>query len=621
MKPLRFCLLIFLLGMIKSSFAWVYPEHRQILLLAIQNLSPAYRTRLNQFWSGARLGFENRLTSTVIEPAQGLQPRQLDYASWAAIAGDHSCSPENLLNNVLYTEWVLKVADIAAQLRIDIAADQSKSQRINALRRADIRLQRADADYADRGSANNVHFLIGRPAVNTTLEEYLALSFSERTEINALNVYAKFHCSALQKAAACANETLNEKERASMMLAALADEAFAIHFLQDVFAAGHMAGTWGNTSQRKGTHDYYNEHGLEAVTWEGKRTVHMGDAYMTTADAESAALTVRMSLEQLLDAAEGKLLLKNENVLVNKPGSFNVCQNMKMPAQEYDIRLLQSILIKTPVPGLATGVGELPRFRAEIGKFWGISAAFDGAGLFGGFGKKQTAFGTQGGLEGNVRFGLGLDGILNQSGDGLIFLQLGWRQDAASTNKFLNTGIIEPTNSLSSAIPGRAGYSVRLRAPFWLIPGDLLVAAPILLLTSKGRLKDMAVTSANGGLLGWQSGIATGIGRFQFVLGREVGVTFYGGNSIKDAIIIPLQNDSSYFLQYKSTKIDFPILEYRPFRTFSERQGSSLMVQFNAGLDIPHGIKVIVPQGKPAPDLKSYWYGGVRILFNWRNYF
>ena len=38
----------------------------------------------------------------------------------------------------------------------------------------------------------------------------------------------------------------------------------------------------------------------------------------------------------------------------------------------------------------------------------------------------------------------------------------------------------------------------------------------------------MAVTASNGGLLPWQSGWTTPIGRFQFVFGRELGVTFFG---------------------------------------------------------------------------------------------
>ena len=87
----------------------------------------------------------------------------------------------------------------------------------------------------------------------------------------------------------------------------LADEGFALHFLEDTFAAGHVAGTWGDVSQRKGTHDYYNEAGLEVFTWGGgsMSAVLMGDAHMRREDTERAAGAVRDSLAQVIDQAAG----------------------------------------------------------------------------------------------------------------------------------------------------------------------------------------------------------------------------------------------------------------------------------------------------------------------------
>ena len=99
------------------------------------------------------------------------------------------------------------------------------------------------------------------------------------------------HLSALQKATRLATEDLAPAERQALARAMLADEAFALHFLEDAYAAGHVAGTWGDVSQRKGTHDYYNEAGLEVFTWErsGQSVVLMGDAHMRPEDAQIAA--------------------------------------------------------------------------------------------------------------------------------------------------------------------------------------------------------------------------------------------------------------------------------------------------------------------------------------------
>ena len=48
------------------------------------------------------------------------------------------------------------------------------------------------------------------------------------------------------------------------------------------------------------------------VTWEGDRLEVMGDGYMRSEDAATAAKTVRLSLEQLLDAADGKLIVSDD---------------------------------------------------------------------------------------------------------------------------------------------------------------------------------------------------------------------------------------------------------------------------------------------------------------------
>ena len=166
-----------------------------------------------------------------------------------------------------------------------------------------MRLQRADTEYATRAGSNNAHFLLARPKVDFTAANYMQDTLRAGSEINAVGVWGWYHLSALQKATRLARENLAPEERSALALAMLADEAFALHFLQDVFAAGHVAGTWGDVSQRKGTHDYYNAGGLEVRTWQGAANtfVLMGDAHMRPEDAERAAAAVRLSLEQLLD--------------------------------------------------------------------------------------------------------------------------------------------------------------------------------------------------------------------------------------------------------------------------------------------------------------------------------
>jgi hypothetical protein len=622
---LKLLILLWFLFITTESNAWVYPEHRDIGVLAISSLSSDYRIILDNLWKEARTGYEKRLTENVIDTGQSINPAKIDYAAWFAISGDHSCSPENMLYNVLKTEWILKVAGIAAQLKIDIADAKNSSQHINAIRESDIRLQRADLEYATRAGSNNVHFLLARPGVSTTVQEYFKACLSPGVPLNALGAYAWFHISAMYKASRFASENLSPEKKSELILSALADEAFALHFLEDSYAAGHIAGTWGTSAVRKGTHDYYNEKGLEVSTWTGEHMVMKGDAYMRKVDAEIAAANVRTSIEQLLDVASGKMILgtpTDKSSLQNEPDSFSVCKNNFMPVRVVEAHFILNILKNTPIPGLATGDGALPRFRSEFGKFFGLSSSLNTYAINGGFGVNQTGKGAVGSVEANLRWGFGLDGVLNEAGDGLVFLQAGWRLDGGSSNtvtdSYNGSGSV---NTIASAIGGRSAYNFRLRLPFWLIPGDLLFAGPFVYLFSKTTAAKMAVVAGNGGLIPWQSGISTSIGRFQFILGREIGVSIYGLSKTGDNLIVPTSQGNAMLLQYKSTKLDFPILEYRPFRSFSFDQTSSMLVQISTGVDIPYGAVTLAPAGAPVPELKSVWNIGLRILFDWRKYY
>jgi hypothetical protein len=407
----------------------------------------------------------------------------------------------------------------------------------------------------------------------------------------------------------------------------LADEAYAIHFLQDMFAAGHVAGTWGDASQRKGTHDYYNERGLKVSTWNGDNAVLTGDAWMRTEDAERAAFAVRLSVMQVLDVVSGKypeFITENDDIFYS-PDSFNVCLNNFVPSQETNPdfnKMLEEVILRTPVPALEEGLGDLPRFRAEVGTFVGFSPAARGALIFGGFGQGQETIGIIGGLEMAARFGVGLDGVINESGDGLVFIDFGYRQDASSTTGFVDEPGVEAYGNIFAAIPGRSAFSARLRLPFYVLPADLLILGPLLLFIDQEALVSVGVTAVNGGLVPWQRGIETSFGRFQFVLGREVAVYLYGRTKERDALFTITENDF-YVLSYRSTQLEFPIVEYRPFRSFDADQRSSLFIQLYGSADFPHNVEVLDSGtgSKIPPELETVWSLGIRLVFDWRHYF
>ena len=199
------------------SLAWVYPEHREISMIAIYDLDPDRRQVLAELWASARLGYENRLNALPADSTLGENPTSIDFAAWPAIAGDHSCSSEILLYNVLETDWILGVADVAARLKRRLnEAGWERHHRINVLRDSDIALQTVDKAYATRAGSNNVHFLLARSDVNTDAMTYLSGCLKEGVESNAIGAYAWFHLSALIKASQLKNQDLTAEEHSSL---------------------------------------------------------------------------------------------------------------------------------------------------------------------------------------------------------------------------------------------------------------------------------------------------------------------------------------------------------------------------------------------------------------------
>jgi hypothetical protein len=643
-----------------TSQAWVFPEHRDIAATAVSGLDAVRKAQFERLWQQVRLGDEARLCEQAADLAQGVAPSCIDWAALSGIAGDHACSSAEMLDVVRSSDWILTVADIASQLKEDLARiaasaapgptvnlpkpltgahgrlldNATRARWTNALRIADTRLQRADPKYATRADSNLAHFLL--PRANTNLEplEYAVQVLRPGAPLNAAGVYVWFHLSALQKADRLATAGMDPDERRRLARAALADEAFALHFLQDMFAAGHIAGSWGDVSQRKGTHDYYNENGLEAFTWKGRDNsiVLMGDAHMRLEDAVLAAKTVRKSLAEVIDAAAGAPRpydLPHMTEVKAAADDFDICVNTSFPQRDdrFGAGLsryrgaLELVLLDTPIPGLGPGPGAQPRSRSELGTFVGLAGSIETRRVHGGFEASETDTGTSSGLEFGVRAGLGLEGALGDSGDGLAYVHLGYHLDGPSSNRIYPTAGADYAGDLGAAIPARSGVSLRLRAPYYLIPGDLLLLSPLLLI-DRESFSSLAVTASNGGLLGLQQGYATRFGRFQFVLGREIGFTWYGLQGDQDLIAPPTpEAPNGMLVRFKSLYIDLPILEYRPFRSFSADQSSTLLFQLFAGIDRPFGVRVEEPVGAPAPELRSVKRFGIRMFFDWRHYF
>ena len=164
------------------------------------------------------------------------------------------------------------------------------------------------------------------------------------------------------------------------------------------------------------------------------------------------------------------------------------------------------------------------------------------------------------------------------SGDGQIFLQAGVLQELGSRDACADPC---PTSggvaNLALKTPARKAIATRIRAPFWLVPGDLIVAAPILGFLAPKTWANMAMVAASGGVIPWQTGLSTFLGRVQFVLGREVGASFFGYSGGEDQLFVATPGAGSGSLtaiSLRSIRWDFPIVEVRPFRSFATTQAA-----------------------------------------------
>ncbi len=478
---------VFALGLWPAAArAWIYSEHRQITARGIETLDPQRRAELDRLWELAREGHEARLCGAADAGDQGGRPACIDLASWPSVNGDHSCSPDEMLRVILDSDWILSVARIAAKAGAGIASARNESERRNAQMNGDLRLERADLDYSTRAGSNNAHHLL--PRSGTDLRQYIADVVRAGVEPNVIGLFVMFHSAALERAASAPTASASPAERAAEMRQILALECFALHFLEDAFAAGHVAGSWGPTAERKGTHDYYNEHGIEADTWDNEPVTLFGDAHMRPPDLERAGEAVRLSFDQLLEAFVPDSVVRCDAVTLQLPGdvasgAFDACKATAMPGWAAPATIvddLMEVVRGTPIPFRGQGYASLPRFRAEIGPFVGIASGVIAEGADGGFSASREG-GLVGSLDLGLRLGYGIDALLGDSGDGLVFVQGGILLQSRSTG---GCGTDCPSDPILSqfvpGLPARSALNFRLRVPFWLIPGDLLLAAPIL---------------------------------------------------------------------------------------------------------------------------------------------
>ena len=200
----------------------------------------------------------------------------------------------------------------------------------------------------------------------------------------------------------------------------------------------------------------------------GARRGRSSTATATSAppDLERAGAAVSVSLGQVLEALDPDSPIRRAAAELTLPpglsdGTFSVCRASTMPGWTAPPEVATDLLLvlrSTPMPFRGPGYPSLPRFRAEIGPFVGIVSGVQGEGADGGFAANREG-GLVGSMDVGLRLGVGLDALLGDSSDGLVFVQGGIVLQSRSSG-----GCGTMLSDRSAVVPVRAGPARTLGA-------------------------------------------------------------------------------------------------------------------------------------------------------------
>jgi hypothetical protein len=250
-----------------EAHAWYFPEHVVIAHDGIMQLPPELRDVLRDAVAHARADGLSLCVRVDVPLEEIAQKRALDtrmvhseldagcvpYAALSALAGDHASSVAEL-RTVLTTVKGVEITSAAAYewSRFQAALGRlpnSSLERMSFVHSLDVAFYFIDPGYELRAQATQAHFADGGRRIDESVRRAATGNVD-----SSLGQFLAHHLRSLQLAARGA------------VTEALLEHGFAMHFLQDSFAAGHLVmteETWksGNASARR-RHDFFNAKGL-----------------------------------------------------------------------------------------------------------------------------------------------------------------------------------------------------------------------------------------------------------------------------------------------------------------------------------------------------------------------
>jgi hypothetical protein len=448
-----------LLGHAAPAHGWVFPEHVDITRRAVKDLE----TNAGPLGRAVLAKVKGALQLCDDEAASGC----VALATLPALAGDHGCTPGGL--GVMLDEarrdrehWLWDVMEVSDQAREGLkAADRNAAEREDVRRQMHVDLQLADPEYLARALLDYSHFQPTRSMSSTAdLGRHLSAALAGGQPANATAAYVNFHVVALRLAARARIVASSPREEGALLARAFMAEAFALHFLEDAFSAGHFVGHFGDSATRLGTHDHYCRRGVEVATWKRPTETFLahGDAFLSDAEAGTVAAAVRASLIQLLQAAtseveSARLLAGIRDGLGEE--EYDTCARADVPAGLGALarsQTIQQVVARQPVP--APRYPALGRVRAESGFHVGGAATAAAS-----HGAQPGSVGAE--VRAALRAGVGAAAIVD---------------DPLNAQAFLEAGFVGQYLAAAGESSSLTGYSFRIRAPGYLLFADGLVA-------------------------------------------------------------------------------------------------------------------------------------------------
>jgi len=608
--------------------AWAEHEHVEIGRSALAALTAdnapekqrdAYTT-LQGIWTRIRAN-DPRLEQVLCPSLGTAYGRCVGFPGLPMLAGDHSCTPSELDRHIAES-WILDVIDVAHRTELEVtaletealSAEERIAQRQEIRRDLDIDLQSADPEYLSRASGNQGHFSITRACLEQPLREFVSASvdpYAEsscepdgggRTEgpvptlqapirANATAMYLHYHAWAITYASDARRVGKRHDSYDHLTWKSLLAEAYALHFLQDSFSAGHIVGAAENDAVRMGTHDYYCRHGIATRTWAHEDGfVQYGDAFLHVSDRDRAAAAMKKSLEQLATALTVPVAAPPSQVVLE----LDTCSASPLPLGLAELSTwgeAEEVIELFPKP--ASDQPGPPEFRNEFGAFVPLHLYPSGGPQFY-FGDDRATAAWDGQIRGGLGVGFASDGALGDHKDGLIYV---------SAISALTRNLDDDT---------AYGFGFRVRLPFAYFPGDAVVWAPMAAAGAPLGFQ-LAQKAVQGGrtifgipLVLWASGPI----RVMFDLGREVEFLWQRGVTNE----CELGGEPTHGCQYSQWDATFPLVTANVARNGSGKFGQDVMIRLSGRLGNRSNRPVLVTDERevlPEYRLRGAFFGAV----------